>query len=76
MDEPADVVRRVVRQWSDAQLRRAWRTSGHGLAGAGPTQLARTSDVRRVLLEEWERRHPREPWDPHEETGPGEMPTT
>ncbi|GAB3995061.1 hypothetical protein [Nocardioides marmoraquaticus] len=56
--EPADRVRLVVRQWSDAQLRRAWATSRHAVSGREPLATAQAAAVREVLLSEWERRHP------------------
>lgn len=56
---PADRVRLVVRQWSDAQLRRAWATSRHALEGTDPAAVADAAAVREVLFAEWERRHPR-----------------
>lgn len=61
--EPADLVRLVVRQWSDAQLRRAWATSRHALSGGEPLPTAQAAAVREVLLSEWERRHPAERTD-------------
>lgn len=49
----------AVRGWSDEELCRAWRASSTRLQRAvGPSELASAAHVRRIYLDEIERRHP------------------